>query len=288
VMAELIMTRGLPASGKSTWACTHLATGRPGAIVRVNKDLLRKMLHDGTHRGCTELQVLRARDALVGAFLADGVSVIVDDTNLNPVHETVLRDLAQRHGAIFSIKDFTEVSLEECVTRDLARAQSVGETAIITMYDRWLKPDPLTPSQPPVDLASVVLVDIDGTVALMDGRGPFDWAKVGSDKPNMPVHVMVKALAKDGYRIVFLSGRDSTCREQTISWLRDHFDFDFDLLMRPVGDNRKDAVVKRELFDTHIAGRYHVLVVLDDRDQVVRMWRDDLGLTCLQVAPGAF
>jgi hypothetical protein len=58
--------------------------------------------------------------------------------------------------------------------------------------------------------------------------------------------------------------------------------------MRAEKDNRKDSIIKRELFDKHIRDKYHVDFVLDDRDQVVRMWRRELGLTCLQVNYGNF
>jgi hypothetical protein len=58
--------------------------------------------------------------------------------------------------------------------------------------------------------------------------------------------------------------------------------------MRPEGDNRKDSIVKRELFDTHVRNKFYIDFVLDDRDQVVDMWRNDLGLTCLQVDWGDF
>jgi hypothetical protein len=57
--------------------------------------------------------------------------------------------------------------------------------------------------------------------------------------------------------------------------------------MREYGDQRKDSIVKAEIFDQEIRGRYHVVAVFDDRDQVVRMWRS-LGLTVFQVAEGNF
>ncbi len=60
------------------------------------------------------------------------------------------------------------------------------------------------------------------------------------------------------------------------------------LNMREAGDMRKDSIVKKELFDQHIRGKYNVRMVIDDRDQVVDMWRNELGLTCLQVAEGDF
>lgn len=60
-----------------------------------------------------------------------------------------------------------------------------------------------------------------------------------------------------------------------------------ELLMRNKDDNRKDSIIKKELFDKHIRGRYDVMFVLDDRNQVVEMWRS-LGLKCLQVENGDF
>jgi hypothetical protein len=57
--------------------------------------------------------------------------------------------------------------------------------------------------------------------------------------------------------------------------------------MRKEGDVRKDAIVKGEIYEKNINGKYNVLFVLDDRNQMVEMWRG-LGLTCLQVADGDF
>jgi hypothetical protein len=74
-------------------------------------------------------------------------------------------------------------------------------------------------------------------------------------------------------------------------WLKFH-GFDqryrpFQLLMRPLGDNRPDEIVKEEMYELHIRGKYNVALVLDDRQKVVDLWRR-LGLTCLQVADGDF
>jgi hypothetical protein len=57
--------------------------------------------------------------------------------------------------------------------------------------------------------------------------------------------------------------------------------------MRQTDDNRKDSIIKEEIYDAHIRGKYNVLFVLDDRDQVVQMWRS-LGLTVLQCNEGDF
>jgi hypothetical protein len=91
-----------------------------------------------------------------------------------------------------------------------------------------------------------------------------------------------------GHRVVFLSGRTAGCYDATAQWLRNHVVADYDALhMRAVGDFRKDSIVKAELFDRHVRDAYDVTCVLDDRRQVVDMWRS-LGLTVLQVAEGDF
>jgi hypothetical protein len=58
--------------------------------------------------------------------------------------------------------------------------------------------------------------------------------------------------------------------------------------MRTVGDVRRDSIVKKELFETHVANRYFIQMVIDDRDQVVDLWRLELGLPCVQVNYGDF
>lgn len=137
------------------------------------------------------------------------------------------------------------------------------------------------------------LVDIDGTLALRGERKPYEWHRVGEDKPNEPVIEVVRALAACS-NIVFVSGRMEDCREQTLDWLHEHVCrraltcFHAPLFMRADDDYRRDTVVKREIYETWIAGRYDVAGVIDDRDQVVKMWRNELGLTCLQVAEGNF
>lgn len=135
-----------------------------------------------------------------------------------------------------------------------------------------------------------ILVDIDGTLALRVGeyaRGPFEWHRVGEDLPNTPVIEVVRRLARSGLAVVYLSGRSDECRRGTLAWLDEHVGVRGDLHMRRQGDFRSDDTVKRELYRKHVRDRTDVLCVLDDRDKVVRMWRE-LGLTVLQVAEGDF
>ncbi|MER5754400.1 AAA family ATPase [Streptomyces sp. NPDC002088] len=289
-MTTLTMTKGLPGSGKSTWAKKTVAAAQPGTMVRVNKDDLRGMLHDNVQKGPNERRTVKARDFLVAGFLGQGVSVIVDDTNLNPVHERRLRALAETYGAEFKIADHTAVPLHTCIRQDLKRDRSVGEQVIRGMYDQYLRPAPEEPPAYVDGLPNVVLVDLDGTVAKMADRSPFEWDRVGEDAPHDDVIDLVNTLHDAGAVIVFVSGRDGSAYDQTREWLARYvgeWTREALLLMRPAGDMRKDSIVKGEIYERDIQGQYNVWLVLDDRDQVVQMWRQR-GLRVLQVAPGNF
>ncbi len=288
-MTQLIMTLGLPASGKSTWAEEQVLRAKPGKMVRITKDQLRAMLHGGRHHGKNEKQILHARNVLIRLYLSDGIDVIVDDTNFNPIHEKHLREIAEDLGATFVVEGFTSVPLEECIKRDLLRQNSVGEKVIRDMYNKYIKPAPAPAPVYLIDKPHIVIVDIDGTIALnLNGRSPFAWDRVNEDTPNWPVVRLVEMLEAKYVMPVFMSGRDSVCREATEKWIATYCGFDNPVLfMRAAGDVRKDSIVKRELYEAHIVGKYNVSWVLDDRNSVAKMWRD-LGLTCLQVADGDF
>ena len=134
-----------------------------------------------------------------------------------------------------------------------------------------------------------IIVDVDGTLADMRGiRGPFEWDKVHLDKPHQDVIDLVKDLASlKKYKIIITTGRDGVCKEATRKWLKDNgVSFD-DFYIRKAGDFRKDNIIKSEIYMDHIRPMYDVKFVIDDRDQVVEMWRS-LGLRVLQVAPGNF
>jgi predicted kinase len=296
-VATLTITRGLPGSGKTTWA-----RQQPGAV-RVNRDDLRRMLHGGPiGLGWAEVQVTVAQRAQVEALLRAGVNVICDDTNLRSRVVRELAELALNCGADVVVRDFTDVPVEECVARDARRPDEgrVGEDAIRGMYQRYLAgrrlplpmpelvPVAFATYAPPPGAPTAVLVDIDGTVAIMDGRSPYDMARVADDTPHHAVIEAVRAMHAAGHGIIFCSGRTDDGREATAAWLEQHVGVPYLALhMRAFGDQRKDSVVKAEIFEREIRDRYHVVGVFDDRAQVVRMWRT-LGLTVFQVADGNF
>ena len=148
-----------------------------------------------------------------------------------------------------------------------------------------------------------IIVDVDGTLADMRGiRGPFDWDKIHLDRPHQDIINLVNELASVReiippgksfrempfkYKIIITTGRDGVCEQDTKDWLEDSGVMYNDFYIRKAGDFRKDNIIKSEIYMDHIRPKYDVKFVIDDRDQVVEMWRS-LGLRVLQVAPGDF
>lgn len=160
----------------------------------------------------------------------------------------------------------------------------------------------------------IYLIDIDGTIAdcshrlhFIDGSDfiptPYavftpDWNSFFKacvdDAPINPVIEVVKALReRGGNLIVFITGRSLLVQAETCHWLSSHgLPVSLqNLYMRTQGDHRPDRLVKSELFDRFLRDRdisdTSGIIVLDDRDQVVQMWRKR-GIRCFQVADGNF
>lgn len=283
-MITLYMCIGLPASGKTTWAKAKMAE-HPGSYKRINKDDLRAMLDDGKWSPDNEKFVLTMSRAMIDGALGHGKHVICDDTNLHPKHEAALRECAKKRGAAFEVVDFRGTSVEECIERDRKRSAYVGEKVIRDMWKKFLAPK-IEPPMHDESLPDCAIVDLDGTLAIMNGRGPFDWAKVGEDLINLSVAYVIDSIKRTS-QIIFVSGRDESCRVETENWLHNQIGINSPLYMRPANDTRDDRIIKREIYEREIKCKYNVLFVLDDRDKVVRQWRE-MGLPCFQVAEGDF
>jgi hypothetical protein len=141
------------------------------------------------------------------------------------------------------------------------------------------------------------IYDIDGTLAIRGDRGPYDWDRVGEDNVNEAVQHLLKTYYYAALHnqddpdphtyddeIIFLTGRKEICRDATESWLIENIpDFYYTpVFMRKDDDNRDDVIVKEEMYNEHIKGKYQVRFVVDDRPKVCRMWRS-LGLPVFQV-----
>lgn len=302
-MPKLTIMRGISGSGKSTFA-----QNLPG--IKVSRDTLREAFFpmpvadyyraDKDVLRERENTITRIQDATIESLLRAGKDVVVDNTNIEWKYVKALANIGYACGADVELK-VVDVDVHTATARDLNRKMEggryVGHEVIFKQYRRFqgtkdkqldpphvVKPYHGTPGKP-----KAFLVDIDGTLAHMTTRGPFDWKRVGEDHLDEIVAEIVKSLAAGSdYKVIIMSGRDSACRRETIKWLIwNGLGWYDELFMRAEGDMRKDNIVKAELFDKHVRDNFDVDFVLDDRDQVVRMWRQ-MGLTCLQVAEGKF
>jgi predicted kinase len=290
-MKKVILMRGLPGSGKSTYA-KKLVSENPNSYKRINRDDLRMMFDNGVTSDGNEKFVKKVRDLLIIKALEEGKHVIVDDTNLSDKNEKRIRQLVQefnkeRNDEVqVEIKEM-ETTLEECLERDSKREKPVGQKVIKTMHRQFYHKDPEYKNQDET-LPKAIICDLDGTLAFLCGRNPYDATNCDLDQLNKPVANTLRNYEKFGYKIILVSGRQDTAREKTESWLKQHgINYEI-LLMRKAKDMRKDAIIKKEIFDTFIAGKYFIEFTLDDRDQVVDMWRNELGLACFQVYYGNF
>lgn len=253
----------------------------------------------------TKLQMKRVK-----GLLKLGMDVIVSDTNLPDRSVKRWMQVCHDTGAQGFIKDFRHVDLETVLENNnsavrRAEGKLVPPEVIVDKHKRFIegrdlsKPVVFTPKvekelevvpyeQPEWPYHSrrcLVIFDIDGTIAIMGDRSPYDGAKVWMDTPNEDVVAALNNHRANNHTIYIVSGRDEIYREVTERWLESHgIQYDW-LLMRPTepGEKREDSIIKYELFNKHIRPLgYRILGVYDDRHRVLRMWRK-LGLTTFHV-----
>lgn len=286
-MSKLIAMRGLPASGKSTIAEELIAKHGYATTVRINKDLIRTMLHYDRFSGKAESATAKASLTLVEMFLKEGLNVIVDDTNLNPKVIKMYQDVAARlPGVKFEIHD-VDTPLGECLFRDRSREKSVGKDVIIKMalqYQEFLKGE------------RFIICDLDGTLCDIKHRlkyasGPEkDWQKFFAGIPDDTlrqdvVDQLVEMSHREGARIIYVSARPEEHRQATLEWFETHgVEGHYMLFMRPNHDKRDDTLVKAEIYDKYLKN-LDIVGVFDDRPKIIRMWREK-GLNVYDVGDG--
>jgi predicted kinase len=249
------------------------------------------MLHSDLYSSEREGFILAIRNNILRHSMEKGFNVIIDDTNLNPIHETQIRNIVDAFNKGKNKEDqyklqikLFETSVNECIKRDLKREKSVGEKVIRSMYNKFIKQSATLIQDP--KLPKAIICDLDGTLALLNGRDPYDASSCENVGINIPVKEILDSF-KESRKIIFVSGREDKFLDQTLKFL-DKAEFRQPLIyMRKSGDFRDDRIVKEEIFDTFINGKYFIDFILDDRTKVVEMWRDK-GLTCLQVNYGDF
>lgn len=297
---KVIITRGLPASGKSTFAREWVAED-PDNRVCIEKDTIRKdarLFKDGVyvHKRGDEGIVLKERDRQIRQALQSGKSVVSSDTNLVNKHVNQISNIARNNNAEIEIKSFLDVPIATLLERDAKRENSVGEQVIRRMFHEQVKKMSTFLKYNP-ELPTCIISDIDSTLTLgPKDRSPYEWHKVGNDDINLGTSAIIDGIHFIGYvdKIFLFSGRDEVCRPETQEWLERH-DIEYDeLYMRRSdhvdehGNQVKDTVVKQEMLEKYIIGKYNVLFVMDDRKMVCDMWRDVYGLNVFQLGDPNF
>lgn len=307
-MAKLVIIRGLPGCGKSTYARAWVQES-PDDRAEVNRDALRLMV-GGFVVGSSEQEkmVTKIQHNAIRDLLKSGKDVISSDTNLQTKFVRELVRIANAVGAEVEVVDMSNVPLVTVLARNEHRKdkEPVPRSVIMKM-NKIIQSNPYPLPMPDVDSAGkgpdfyyggfglpwADISDIDGTVADMAGkRSPYDYSRVSLDRGREAVIEILHDRHKAGKKLIFVSGRPdiNDVRRDTEHWIHAVVGLPYEALyMRPADQLQvNDAIIKRNLFDDNIRGVYNIGIVLDDRDRVVEMWRKQLGLDCLQVNYGDF
>ena len=312
VKQRLIVLIGVQGSGKSTFAYEEqyrISTFEKKTCLIVSKDALRKMIaFTYTHSAKLEEQIHKMEESILKSSTAD--VVILDNTHCKVRY---VKDIIDKYSNKYDIEleiIGENLSLDELLVRNTNRLKidQIPEEHIKRFYQSFQHLltqkeaiySYLAKANSPSKNRSAyinyesqsgktptIICDIDGTLAHIKDRSPYDWGKVGEDKVDYHIRELVNNMFELGYLIILVSGRSGECREKTENWLvSNNVSYD-KLYMRTKGDYRKDTIIKKEIYENMIGSNYDVRFVLDDRDCVVDTWRE-MGLKCLQVERGDF
>ena len=301
---KAIITRGFPASGKSTYAQRLVDEN---GFREVNSDEIRALMgFPAVGTEDQEITVNSIKETLIAAHATEGNSIVVSDTNLVARHLKKLIAFCESKGYEIELVDF-QPELHTLIKRDSRREKSVGEDVIRMLwgkypYKEWKTLTELqeenkrsadsavfTPVKQDPSLPPAVVVDVDSTLARPAHRDPLDDTRLETDEPNRNITSLVKALSTN-HTIIVLTGRREQHYDITSWWLDAHNVPYTELRMRGDSDDRRDTVFKRQHLE-EITERYHIRYWIEDRRRVVDMVRASLPDTptvCLQVVDGNY
>ena len=136
-MNKIIICRGIPASGKSTWAKQWVLED-PEHRVRINRDDIHNML--GKYCAPSrERLVSYINHTIIIKALISNYDIIIDNTNLNFNDILYLEEILLIFNMKCTIeyKDFFDTPLSVCIERDKKRTNPIGEEIIKSFYNRY-------------------------------------------------------------------------------------------------------------------------------------------------------
>lgn len=305
-MIEVINLVGIPGSGKSTWAKTKIAKD-PNNWLRINNDQIREMANGSIWSNDYEKIITETRNFMIREGLKRGKNIIIDNLNITRKHFDDVCKIVS--GMNIDCKVWEKpfyVELEEAVERDSKRVGNacVGKNVI----EKWWKSSGKTQFKfykPRVEIFTkrpgasdktfvpmiqdetkdrCVVFDNDGTISLIHAnRSPYDASTADQDHRHEHVIEVMKLYHDAGYKILFVSGREEKDRDATERFYAKHFpEVKYELFMRPTGDMRKDVIIKKEIFEREIKGKYFCAGWYDDRLQIVK-WLYEEGFPVFRV-----
>lgn len=291
---KIIITIGISNSGKSTWAHTQWDKN-PLKTVIVNRDKIRELLFSYNEDTIStyykrvdfnklEKLVTKYEDTLINEALNENKTVIIDATHLSG-------DYIKRHeywNVPIELIWF-DVSLNEAIKRNSNRNRKVDVNIIEKQYNKYnnLKNNfssysfsPKTLNQDE-NLPPCLIYDIDGTIAKITDRSPYNWHRVKEDLPISNVISTINWMSEKKPKIIICTGRDGVALFDTIEWLNNNNIYWDEVHIRNSGDMRPDWIVKEEMW-RKISEKNYIVGMYDDRLQVVRRARS-LGLKVFNV-----
>lgn len=286
-----IVLVGGPGSGKSTYAAQQQILTQWNWRV-INQDSLGRFEHVEVFR-----QAIR-----------DGDNIIVDRMDFNKVQRSrYIKSLLEAGYKIDCV--VFRVGRQECFERMLKREghptikdEKSANSALDTFFKLYEAPeldegfDSIEHIFPNVVRRPCIISDLDGSLALIDHRRHFvengkkDWKNFFLNMDKDVVCEQARAILErfqNDYDILYVSGRPADYYEITMDWLVKNELPVGRLMMRTKGDYRGDEIVKKQILDFDIDPYYISFFVIDDRDKVCKMWREN-DVKCLQIAPGSF
>ena len=304
---KIILTRGIPGSGKSTWARAWVAES-PETRIRINNDDIRNMLGNYWVPSRENL-VSFIKHKTVVAAMGHGYDIVVDNMNLNPKEVNFWETIIDSHNKDtegenlgftkynyeIEFKDFF-IPVEECIKRDAMRPKPIGEKTIKDIWRKYRHFIQTTQVEKLVNnlveydqnKEDCIVIDMDSTMCFNTSKRP--WYGPGStegmitDIPNKGVVDVVKAMQDADYNIIVCTGRNEAQREVTEQWLKGHYIEPTEIYMRSDYDYRKGVEIKEELIN-QILQKYNITAIFEDCEPIVQKLRD-MGLTVLQPNKG--
>ena len=281
---KVILTKGLIASGKSSW-CKEFIRSNPDYI-RLSRDDFRTMIDFYSYSEATEKVVTQMINVCMEQAILEQKNIIIDEQHLNETYLNERIQFFKQKGYEIEIKEFP-ITLHEAISRDAKRSHVIGEAAIKRTWKKYeiqLKQmiERAKPKYPwNHNLPYCVISDIDGTLAHSPNRKIFDFKEVINDECIYPVWSILEKYSKV-CDIILLSGRGEESRKETEQWLEKQGVVYKHLFMRKEKDFRPDTIIKTELFNEHIRDTWQPMFVIDDRICVCQTWVD-MGLFVINV-----